>query len=51
LSDTAAFTQVVEEVAGWDQRAFDEWGRGAWAYADTFIRNPELRGQYIRLFS
>jgi len=51
LSDTAAFTQVVEEVAGWDQRAFDEWGRGAWAYADIFIRNPELRGQYIRLFS
>jgi glycosyltransferase involved in cell wall biosynthesis len=51
LSDTAAFTQVVEEAAGWDQRAFDEWGRGAWAYADTFIRNPELRGQYIRLFS
>jgi len=51
LSDAAAFTRVVEAVAGWDQGVFDEWGRGAWAYADTFIRNPELRGQYIRLFS
>jgi len=51
LTDAAAFTRVVEEVAGWDQPVFDEWGRSAWAYAAAFIRNPELREQYIRLFS
>jgi glycosyltransferase involved in cell wall biosynthesis len=51
LSDPAAFRRAIEEAAGWDQPAFDAWGRGAWAYAERFIRNPELRGQYIRLFS
>lgn len=50
LSDPGAFTRVVDEAAGWDQAAFDEWGRSAWAFAQAFIRNPDLRAQYVRLF-
>jgi len=50
IDDPAAFTTVMEKVAGWDQATFDEWGRSAWCYAQTFIQNPELRIQYAGLF-
>lgn len=51
LADPAAFTRALEEAAGWDQRQFDEWAQSAWQYARTFIQNPELQGQYLKLFA
>ena len=51
LTDLAGFARVVEEVAGWDQANFDEWAKASWNYAHRFIKNPELRNQYIRLFT
>ncbi|MBS1659723.1 MAG: glycosyltransferase family 4 protein [Bacteroidetes bacterium] len=51
LNDPGAFAKVVEEVGSWDQARFDEWAKAAWTYAHNFINNPELKNQYIRLFS
>ena len=50
LEDAGGFTRVIEAAAAWDQSTFDEWGRAAWSYANAFIKNPELRGQYLDLF-
>jgi glycosyltransferase involved in cell wall biosynthesis len=50
LADPAAFTRVIGEAAGWDQEQFDQWAQGAWQYARNFIQNPELQGQYLKLF-
>jgi glycosyltransferase involved in cell wall biosynthesis len=50
LRDAERFGEVVEEVAGWDQGVFDEWGHAAWSYAHAFIQNPRLRGQYLEMF-
>jgi glycosyltransferase involved in cell wall biosynthesis len=51
LADAKAFTRVIDDMAGWDQVTWDEWGRSAWEYARAFIGNPELRDQYRRLFA
>ncbi len=51
LNDPDGFTRVVEEVAVWDQARFDLWAEAAWQYAHGFIKNPELRTQYLKLFS
>ena len=50
LADTGGFTRVIEDVAAWDAARFEEWARAAWSFAHTFINNPELPGQYIKLF-
>jgi glycosyltransferase involved in cell wall biosynthesis len=50
LNDPDGFTRVIGEVAGWDQSIFDEWSRAAWSYAAAFIKNPELKSQYLDLF-
>jgi glycosyltransferase involved in cell wall biosynthesis len=51
LTDPAAFTRVIEEVAQWDQVLFDQWARAAGQYAAEFIKNPELQQQYLNLFT
>jgi glycosyltransferase involved in cell wall biosynthesis len=51
LSDPAAFTRITEQVSDWGQEQFDEWALAAWSYAHAFIRNPDLQGQYLKLFA
>ncbi|MHA4808320.1 glycosyltransferase family 4 protein [Flavitalea flava] len=51
LTDPAAFSRVIDEVAQWDQAKFDDWGQAAWRYAYQFMKNPELHRQYIQLFA
>jgi glycosyltransferase involved in cell wall biosynthesis len=50
LSNKEAFTRVLNEMTGWHQGAFDEWGQGAWEYAHRFITNPGLIKPYLDLF-
>jgi glycosyltransferase involved in cell wall biosynthesis len=51
LANPAAFTRALEEAAAWDQPQFDQWAQAAWKYARNFIQNPELQGQYLKLFA
>src|SRR6185437_12200293 len=51
LADPDAFTRVIEDVAQQDQEVFDYWAQSAWTYAHKFIKNPELHGQYLKLFA
>jgi glycosyltransferase involved in cell wall biosynthesis len=50
LTDPPAFTMAVEQIAQWDQAAFDEWAKAAWQYAHDFIGNLAFREQYNKLF-
>ena len=51
LSDEKAFVQVVQEVAGMDDVAFQEWSIGAWQYAKNFTERSDLKEEYKELFS
>lgn len=50
LADKEAFTSVIQEMVGFNQSQFDEWGNGAWHYAHRFVTNPELIKPYFDLF-
>jgi glycosyltransferase involved in cell wall biosynthesis len=51
LSDEKAFVQVLQEVAGMDDEAFQEWSIGAWQYAKHFTESSNLKEKYKELFS
>jgi glycosyltransferase involved in cell wall biosynthesis len=51
LNEMDVFARVIEQMAEQDQQAFEEWARSAWSYAFNFIENPELQGQYLKLFA
>ena len=51
LKDAGEFTRAIGEAAAWDQAEFDLQSQAAWTYAYHFITNPELQGQYLRLFA
>jgi glycosyltransferase involved in cell wall biosynthesis len=51
LIDSGKFSQVIEEMAGWDQNLFNEWSLAAWHFGRLFIENPTLKKQYVNLFS
>ncbi len=51
LSNPAAFTRVIGEVAAMDQAAFDAWAKGAWQYARRFTRENPQRQRYLEMFS
>lgn len=51
LDNLSAFTHALETAAGWDQSAFDRHSNLAWQYAHAFINNPQLKQQYLQLFS
>ncbi|MBS1504647.1 MAG: glycosyltransferase family 4 protein, partial [Bacteroidetes bacterium] len=51
LNNKEAFKERIEEVASWDQSAFDDYAQQAWNYAHDFIHNPALTVPYSELFS
>lgn len=51
LSDEKAFVKVLQEVAGMDGEAFQEWSAGAWQYAKNFTDRSDLKEKYKKLFS
>lgn len=51
LSEPAAFARAIEDAGAWDQQQFDQWASAAWSFANTFIKNPELQRQYLKLFA
>ena len=51
LDQPADFAAAIETAAGWDQFTFDQWSRSAWQYAKKFIENPDLKRDYLQLFS
>jgi len=51
LNAPEKFTQVIDDMAAWEQSHFDEWAYGAWQFARLFIENPALKRQYLNLFS
>ena len=51
LNQPETFTEIIEQVAEWNQEQFDEAAYAAWKYAKKFIENPELKQQYFKLFS
>jgi len=51
LDQPADFAAAIETAAGWDQFTFDQWSRCAWQYAKKFIENPDLKRDYLQLFS
>lgn len=51
LNEPNAFKEVIEYLAMCNQDQFDEYAIGAWKFACEFISNPNLKDQYIKLFS
>jgi glycosyltransferase involved in cell wall biosynthesis len=51
LAESREFVKAVESAAAWDQRTFDIYARDSWNFANRFIENPSLKGQYELLFS
>jgi len=51
LDQPADFAAAIETAAGWDQFTFDQWSQCAWRYAKKFIENPDLKRDYLQLFS
>lgn len=51
LSDAGAFVQVLQQVAGMDDEAFQQWSAGAWQYAKNFTESSNLKEKYKGLFS
>jgi len=50
LQPVSGFTSAIAEAAAWDQTAFEQHARAAWTFAHDFIRRPELKENYLRLF-
>lgn len=51
LGEPASFARVMGQVAAMDQEAYDEWAKGAWHFAEWFIRDNSQRQRYLELFS
>ncbi|HTN05241.1 glycosyltransferase [Agriterribacter sp.] len=51
LSNEKDFIQVLQEVAGMNDEAFQQWSAGAWQYARNFTENSNLKERYKELFS
>ncbi len=50
LSDIKNFMQKVVMAAEWNQQQFDEFCLASWQFALTYIRDSELKEQYLKLF-
>lgn len=50
LNKSNEFVSVLKLVAGFSQKEFDEYTKGAWTFANKFINNPLLKKPYYRLF-
>ena len=50
LNKPELFTQVINEVANYNQKQFDEVAIGAWQYAQKFIDHAKNNNQYSKLF-
>lgn len=50
LNRPELFTQVINEVANYNQKQFDEVAIGAWQYAQKFIDHAKNNNQYSKLF-
>ncbi|HRO44563.1 glycosyltransferase family 4 protein [Agriterribacter sp.] len=51
LSNEKEFVRVLQEVAGMDDEAFQQWSAGAWQYARNFMESSNLKEKYKELFS
>lgn len=51
LDERERFTSVIKEMALYNQEQFDALAKGAWAYANNFIGNPQLNLPYQQLFA
>ena len=45
------FIAAIEEAAAWNQADFLHSAQSSWQYAKRFIDNPDLKQQYLELFS
>ncbi len=50
LKDMNSFVLCVEKFARMDQTSYDEWRKGAFAFAKEFALNPNLIGNYKKMF-
>ena len=50
LNKSGAFTETINAAALFSQEEFDEYAKGAWQYAHTFISKPDLITSYKNLF-
>jgi glycosyltransferase involved in cell wall biosynthesis len=51
LQNPATFAAVLEQVCGMDHAAYEVYAKGAWQFAERFIRDNPNRQRYIQLFS
>lgn len=51
LDNPAKFAAIINELAECSQDDFDQYAKAAWSYANQFIQNPGLTGQYKKLFT
>lgn len=51
LNNTTDFAAVIEEVAGYNQDAFDNIAKNSWQYAHNFSQDTNLIKPYLQLFS
>jgi glycosyltransferase involved in cell wall biosynthesis len=51
LDKPAVFSNVISEVAAFNQQQYDEYARGAWMYADNYIKESAHKEEYKILFS
>jgi glycosyltransferase involved in cell wall biosynthesis len=51
LEKPELFSLVLEQAARFDQEAYDEWSQQAWAFANAYINQGNLKEEYLKLFS
>lgn len=51
LEDKDAFIDAIETIGSYNQDQFDALALSSWNFAQQFISNPTVKGQYLRLFS
>lgn len=51
VKEPAAFTGMIDHIAAFSQDEYNEYAKGAWQYAQSYIANKISKNQYYQLFA
>jgi len=51
LDQPALFSRAIEDAANFDQHEYNAWCYGAWKFASDYVRQLDLKKEYLKLFS
>jgi squalene cyclase len=51
LKDKPAFLAAIRKLASMDYAEISDWSAHAWQYCNTFMRESDIKREYLKLFS